>query len=138
MKLDQINKDIPKILKELKKIAVVGISDKSLRDSYMVANFMMNKGYQVFPVNPNYEKVLGKKCYPSLLQIEEKVELVDIFRKSEYVIPVVKEAIHIGAKAVWLQLGVINEDAVKLALDAGLMVVMNHCWKQEYQYLMNE
>ena len=129
-----INKNIPEILRTYKKIAVVGISNKSDRDSYLVAKFMKNKGCHIFPVNPNYKEVLGVKCYSSLLEIDNEIELVNIFRRSEFVLPVVEHAIKIKAKAVWMQLGVIHWDAAKVAFDAGLKVVMNRCWKQEYQH----
>ncbi len=129
-----INKNISEILRIYKKIAVVGISNKSDRDSYLVAKFMKNKGYRIFPVNPNYKEVLGVKCYPSLLEIDNEIELVNIFRRSEFVLPIVEHAIKIKAKVVWMQLGVIHWDAAKAAFDAGLKVVMDRCWKQEYQY----
>ncbi len=129
-----INKNISEILRIYKKIAVVGISNKSDRDSYLVAKFMKNKGYRIFPVNPNYKEVLGVKCYPSLLEIDNEIELVNIFRRSEFVLPIVEHAIKIKAKVVWMQLGVIHWNAAKVAFDAGLKVVMDRCWKQEYQY----
>lgn len=129
-----INKNISEILRTYKKIAVVGISNKSDRDSYLVAKFMKNKGYRIFPVNPNYKEILGVKCYPSLLEIDNEIELVNIFRRSEFVLPIVEHAIKIKAKVVWMQLGVIHWDAAKVAFDAGLKVVMDRCWKQEYQY----
>lgn len=129
---NQINQNIPDILRKYRKIAVVGVSDKPYRDSHIVARFMMNQGYEVFPVNPNLNSVLGVKCYPSLSEIPEKVELVDIFRRPEVVEPIVDEAIRIGARAVWMQLGVVNEPAARKALDAGLEVVMDHCWKIEF------
>ena len=132
-----INEAIPKILSEYKNIAVVGVSKKPDRDSYSVAKFMLLKGYNMTPVNPMYPEVLGKICYPSLVDLPEKIELVDIFRKSDQVLPIVEQAIQIGVKAVWMQLGVINEEAAKLASDAGLKVVMNRCWKIEYQNYMN-
>jgi len=127
-----INQDIVEILENYKKIAVVGLSDKPDRDSYSVANFMLKKGYQVFPVNPNCLKVFDITCYPDLKRISEPVELVDIFRKSEFIEPIVDEAIQIGAKAIWMQLGVINEKAAEKASKAGMKVVMDRCWKIEY------
>jgi len=129
-----INKNIPEILRTYKKIAVVGLSNKSDRDSYLVAKFMKSKGCRIFPVNPNYKEVLGVRCYSSLLEIDNEIELVNIFRRSEFVLPIVKHAIKIKARVVWMQLGVIHWDAAKLAFNAGLKVVMNRCWKQEYQY----
>jgi predicted CoA-binding protein len=127
-----INQDIVEILENYKKIAVVGLSNKPDRDSYSVANFMLKKGYQVFPVNPNCLKVFDITCYPDLKRISEPVELVDIFRKSEFIEPIVDEAIQIGAKAIWMQLGVINEKAAEKASKAGMKVVMDRCWKIEY------
>jgi len=132
-----INDAIPQILSEYKNIAVVGVSTKPDRDSHSVAKYMLMNGYNMIPVNPMYPEVLGKTCYPSLLTLPEKIELVDIFRKSDQVVPIVEQAIQIGARAVWMQLGVINEEAAKLALDAGLKVVMNRCWKIEYQNYSN-
>jgi len=129
---DQINRDIPGIFQKYKKIAVVGASDKPHRDSYQVARVMKQAGYRIFPVNPNVSEILGVECYSTLLEIPENVELVDIFRRPEHVEPIVEHAIQIGAKAVWMQLGVANEAAAKKALDAGLEVIMNRCWKIEY------
>ncbi|GAB4375500.1 MAG: CoA-binding protein [Calditrichia bacterium] len=128
-----MDQEIESIFKNCKRIAVVGISDKPFRDSYRVAQFMKQEGYTVIPVNPNLDKVLGLKCYPTLSDIPETVDLVDIFRRPEVVEPIVDEAIQIGAKAVWLQLGVVNEAAADKARAAGLQVVMDRCWKIEYQ-----
>jgi len=130
--MNRINKEIPEILKKYKKIAVVGISEKNYRASNGVSQYMMNNGYTIIPVNPNYDRVLGIQCFNSLSEIEDQVEIVNIFRRSSEVLPVVEEAIKIKAKAVWMQLGVINEQAAKLALDAGLKVVMDRCIKIEY------
>ncbi len=129
----EINENIPEILKKYRNIAVVGLSDKPFRDSYIVASFMKSHGYRIFPVNPTLNEVLGEKAYPSLLDIPEPVELVDIFRRPEFVDEIVEQAIQIGAKAVWMQLGVVNEAAARKALEAGLEVVMDRCWKIEYQ-----
>ena len=129
----KLNTNIPEILKKYTRIAVVGISDKPGRDSYRIAKFMLEKGNTVYPVNPNYREVLGLNCYSSLREISQPVELVDIFRKSEFVMPVVEEAIQVGAKAIWMQYGVVDPAAAQKALQAGLEVVMDRCWKQEYQ-----
>lgn len=128
----KINSNIPEILKKYKTIAVVGISDKPERDSYRVAQFMLSRGYTVYPINPAVKEVLGLPAYPSLTALPHLVELVDIFRKSEYVLPIVEEAIQKGARAIWMQIGVINSTATQKALDAGLEVVMDRCWKVEY------
>ena len=128
----KINDNILPIIKNLKRIAIVGISDKTYRDSYSVGKFMINQGYEIFPINPNLTEVLGRRCYPSLLDIDSKIDLVVIFRKSDSVIQIVEETIKIKAKAVWMQLNVVNENAAQIALDAALDVVMNRCWKIEY------
>ncbi len=128
---DQINQDIPGILERSKNIAVVGISNKPYRDSYTVTKVLMDYGYRVFPVNPNYDEVLGMKCYGSLKEIKEPIDIVDIFRRPDQVMPVVEEAIEIGARVVWMQLGAENEQAAQKALNAGLQVVMHHCIKVE-------
>ncbi len=133
MENKKINDNIPEILSAYKRIAVVGISNKPERDSADVARYMMKKNYQVYPVNPNYKEVLGLTCYPTLLDIPEPVDLIDIFRRSEEVEAIVDQAIQIGAKAVWMQMGVINRVAAQKALDAGLEVVMNRCWKRDFQ-----
>jgi predicted CoA-binding protein len=123
---------IKRILDECKTIAVVGLSSDPFRPSNGVASFMKKKGYKIFPVNPNETEVLGKKAFATLFEIDEKIDLVNIFRKSEEAGKVVDEAIKIGAKAVWLQEGVIDESAAKRAVDAGLLVVMDRCWLKDY------
>jgi uncharacterized protein len=125
-------KVIRDVLTKCRTIAVAGISDKPDRPSYHVAAYLQDEGYEIIPVNPVLDKVLGQKSYPDLSAIPVKVDLVDIFRKSETVGPVVDEAIKIGAKAVWLQEGVINEAACIKASQAGLMVVMDRCALKEH------
>lgn len=124
--MDWQNDYAEKILKECKTIAVVGLSPNPERDSYTVAKYLMEQGYRVIPVNPMVEEVLGEKSYPDLLSVPVPVDLVDVFRRSELVPPVVEEAIQIGAKAIWFQDGVIHEEAARQALDAGLDVVMDN------------
>jgi predicted CoA-binding protein len=123
---------IERILKECRIIAVVGLSSKPTRPSHGVAAFMQRAGYRIIPVNPNEIEVLGEKAYASLAEVPEKIDLVDVFRRSEEAGAVVDEAIAIGAKAVWLQEGVIDHEAAQRALDAGLMVVMDRCWLKEH------
>ena len=118
-----------------KTIAVVGISDNPERPSNSVAKFLEEHGYQIIPVNPNLAEWEGKKCYPDLLSIPVKVDVVDIFRRPEAVLPIVDEAIAIKAKAVWMQLGIINEEAAAKARKAGIEVVMDRCMKIEYNRL---
>ncbi len=129
---------IKSILTRYKNIAIVGISSKKSRASYSVAKFLMESGYKIFPVNPNYENVLELKCYKSLKDIKDNVEIVNIFRKSEEVKPIVEEAIQIAAKVVWLQEGVINNEAGELALKAGLEVVMNKCIMAELKKIYHQ
>ncbi len=126
--------DIQQLLRETKVIAVVGLSDKPGRPSYDVAGYLMAHGYRVIPVNPMISGWKGLKAYPSLKDIPKdvKVDVVDIFRKSEDVPPVVEEAIGIGARAVWMQLGIVNEAAAGKAREAGLFVVMDRCMKIEH------
>lgn len=123
---------IKQILSDYKTIAVVGLSAKWNRPSHFAAKYMKAHGYKIIPVNPAYDEVLGVKCYPSLLEIPEPVDIVDIFRRSEDVPPIVEDAIKIGAKVVWMQLTVENHAAAKQAKEAGLEVVMNRCVKIEH------
>lgn len=123
---------IKRILDECRTIAVVGLSSNPMRPSNGVASFMQKKGYKVIPVNPNESMVLGEKAFMNLSAVEEKIDLVDIFRRSEEAGTVVDEAIKIGAKAVWLQEGVIDEVAAERAAKAGLLVVMDRCWLKDF------
>ena len=124
-----------KILNEYRTVAVVGASANPERPSYIVASYLAEHGYHIIPVNPNAQQILGKTSYPSLSSIPEPVEVVDIFRRSEEVMSIVEEAIKIGAKAVWMQEGVINEEAASKARDAGLLVVMDKCMFKEHSHL---
>jgi len=112
-------------------IAVVGLSDKPDRESHMVAKALQERGYRIIPVNPNVTEVLGEKSYPNLSAIPEPVDIVDVFRRSDQVVPIAEEAVKIGAKVLWLQLGVINEEAARIASEGGLRVVMDRCIKVE-------
>jgi len=120
------------ILKSCKTIAVVGLSGNPERASNHVGSYLKEKGYRIIPVNPGEKAILGEVCYPDLAAIPEKVDAVDIFRKSEDVLPIVKDAIKIGAKAVWMQEGVINKEAAAEARKAGLKVVMNKCMRKQH------
>lgn len=123
---------IKRILQECKTIAVVGLSSNPFRASNGVAAFMQKKGYRVIPVNPNESDVFGLKSFENLSRVSEKIDLVDIFRRSDEAGSAVDEAMAIGATAVWLQEGVIDEAAAKRAEDAGLLVVMDKCWLKEF------
>jgi predicted CoA-binding protein len=124
--------EIDEILRETKTIAVVGLSDKPSRPSNHVAAYLQQHGYRIIPVNPLVSEVLGERSYGSLRDVPEKVDLVDIFRKSEDVPPIVDDAIAIGARAVWMQEGVVHQAAGDKAHAAGLKVVMDHCVLKEH------
>ncbi len=126
---------ISRILEECRTIAVVGLSSDPFRPSHGVAAYMQRCGYRVIPVNPNESEVLGEKSYGNLAAIPEKVDLVDVFRRSDAAGAVVDEAIAIGAKAVWLQEGVIDSGAAQKAEAAGLLVVMDRCWLKDHYAL---
>ncbi|MDP1611105.1 MAG: CoA-binding protein [Sulfuritalea sp.] len=124
-----------RVLQGNRVIAVVGLSPNWNRPSYFAAKYMLEHGYTVIPVNPGATEILGRKCYPDLAAIPGHVDLVDVFRKPEDVMPIAEEAIRIGAKCLWLQLGVINREAAARAAAAGLDVVMDRCVKIEYARL---
>ena len=124
-----------KILKTYRKVAVVGLSPKPDRPSHRVASYLKGQGYRIIPVNTYAKEILGETCYTSLSSIPEPVDVVDIFRRPEAVLPIVEDAIKIGAKAVWMQEGVINEEAASLAKEAGLLVVMDRCMLKEHRKL---
>ena len=128
---------IPEILESVKTIAVVGISDKPERDSYSVARYLHDAGYEIVPVNPTISDWNGIKSYPDLKSLpkEKKIDLVDVFRKPDAVFPVVQEALEIKPKVLWLQEGVINEQAADLAKKGGLLVVMDRCMMKEHRKL---
>ena len=121
-----------RILKTNRVIAVVGLSANWWRPSYFVAKYLQAHGYRVIPVNPAYQEVLGEKCYASLKEIPDQVDMVDCFRKAGEIPALAEDAIAIGAKCLWMQLGVVNDEAAKRATAAGLDVVMDHCVKIEH------
>lgn len=123
---------ISRILSECRTIAVVGLSSDSTRPSNSVSSYMRRNGYKVVPVNPNETEVFGETAYPNLALVPDKIDLVDVFRRSEEAGRAVDEAIAIGASAVWLQEGVIDQAAAERALAAGLLVVMDRCWLKEH------
>ena len=125
------DQEIAQLLSTARTIAVVGLSGNPDRPSYGVAQYLQSKGYRILPVNPTIDSVLGEKCYASVSETPEKadvkVDIVDVFRRSEFVPALAEEAIEIGARCLWLQLGVIHEEAARRARDAGLLVVMDRC-----------
>ncbi|MDA8354278.1 MAG: CoA-binding protein [Firmicutes bacterium] len=130
-------KTIRRLLKEAKHIAVVGLSDKPDRTSHMIAKALQQAGYRIFPVNPMLDgPVLGERPYASVQEIEDEVDIVDVFRRSEHCVPVAEDAVAAGAGAIWFQEGVINEEAAEIAEEAGLTVVMDRCIKVDHALLL--
>jgi uncharacterized protein len=123
------------ILLNHRTIAVVGCSPKAHRDSNSIARLLMSRGNRVIPINPGHHEILGVPCYPSLIEVPEKVDMVDVFRRSEYVPEIAHHAVAIGAKILWTQLGVFSEEAAEIAQKAGITVVMNRCPAIEYRRL---
>jgi predicted CoA-binding protein len=126
---------IPDLLRRSRTIAVVGLSSKKFRPSYGVAEYMKEHGYRIIPVNPNEVEVLGEKSYSRIEDVPEHIDIVDIFRRPEFVAPIVESAIRLGAGAIWMQEGVVHEDAAKMAREAGLAVVMDRCILKEHMRL---
>lgn len=124
---------IEEILKQSHTIAVVGVSNNPERPSYIVAKYLKEHGYRIIPVNPQLKELLGETSYPDLLSIPYPVDVVDIFRRSEEVPSIVDQAIKMGAKVVWMQEGIINEEAANKARQAGLTVVMDKCMKKQHE-----
>ena len=125
------------ILERSKAIAIVGLSPDEQKPSNIVARYLKNAGYKIIPVNPQHEKILGEKSYGSLSMIPERVDIVDIFMRSDKVVPIVKEAVKIKPGVVWLQLGIVNEEAKKIASDSGITFYMDVCIKQEHERLFS-
>ncbi len=126
------NEEITDILTKYRRVAVVGLSPKNERPSFRVAKYLMGNGYDIVPVNPMHEKILGKTSYASLLHIPGEIEIVDIFRKASMVKEIVEQAIEKGARVIWMQEGIVNNAAAKRAREAGLKVVMDKCMVKEH------
>ena len=129
------NATVRRVLDSTRTIAMVGLSGNWYRPSYFAAKYLLDCGYRVIPVNPNYEEILGQKVYPDLQSIPEPVEVVDLFQRAEAVPQYVQPAIDIGAKVLWLQLGIVNNEAAAQASAAGLTVIQDRCMKIEYARL---
>jgi predicted CoA-binding protein len=127
---------IRRILTQSRTIAVVGLSAHWYRPSYFAAKYMQDHGYRIIPVNPTHPEILGEKSYPTLTDIPEPVDIVDCFRRPEEIVPIAREAVAKGAKVLWMQLGIRNDEAAQIASDAGLDVVMNHCVKIEHARIL--
>ena len=129
--MNDINKNYLKaILQNIKNIAIVGVSSNPEKDSFKVMKFLLDQGYNIFPVNPKEKDILGIRCYPSLKSINEKVDMVDMFRAKEFIFDLTKEAIEINANVIWMQEGIIDEKSSSLAMSSGLKVVMGECPKK--------
>ncbi|MFO1313292.1 MAG: CoA-binding protein [Burkholderiales bacterium] len=127
---------IRRILAQSRSIAVVGLSANWYRPSNFAAKYMLDKGYRVIPVNPAYQEVLGQRCFATLAAIGEPVDIVDCFRKPADIVPIAREAVAIGAKVLWMQLGIRNDEAARIALDGGLDVVVDRCVKIEHARIL--
>ena len=130
------DKEMKEILLSIKTIASVGLSSSDGKESYWIVSYLKEQGYRIIPVNPTATEILGEKVYPSLSAIPDKVDVVQVFRKSEDVPPVVDEAIKIGAKVVWMQESIVNEEAAQKARAAGLQVVMDACMRATHRRLI--
>jgi uncharacterized protein len=128
--------ELRQILEQARVVAVVGLSDDPNRESYHVAEYLSDHGYQIIPVNPTIKEALGERSYASLLDVNVPVDVIDIFRRAEAVPAIVDDAIAVGAKVVWMQLGIVNEQAAARARSAGLKVVMNRCMMLEHESLL--
>ena len=129
-------KKIRGILRESKTIAVVGLSPKPHRPSHQVARYLMEAGYTIIPVNPGHDALLGLTCYPNLRAIPTQVDMVDIFRRSEAVMNIIDDAVAVGARFIWMQEGIVNQEAAAKAEAAGLIVVMDRCTKIDHMNLL--
>jgi uncharacterized protein len=130
---DELKKEL---LETIKVIAMVGLSPNEDKPSNVVAKYLKDAGYRVIPVNPQYDEILGEKCFHSLSEIPEKVDVVDIFMRADKVVPVVEEAVKLKPKCVWLQLGIVSEEAKKIVGTHGIMFVMDACIKREHERLL--
>ncbi len=134
--MNDLDKAKKKMLEETKSIAIVGVSADQEKSSFEVAYYMREFGYKIYPINPKLKEWMGQPAYPDLLSLPEKVDVVNIFRPSDQVMPFVEQSIQIGAKCVWLPLGIVNQEAAKKARDAGLIVFMDSCMMIEYGRLI--
>ncbi|MBB6671114.1 CoA-binding protein [Cohnella nanjingensis] len=128
--------EIKTILQHANTIAVVGLSDDPSKTSHMVSEAMQRKGYRIIPVNPNAETILGEKCYAKLADVPEPIDIVNVFRRPEHTPPIAEEAVAAGAKVLWLQLGIANDEAARIAQAGGLTIIMDRCIKVEDSILL--
>ena len=130
------DEELKQILAQARTIASVGLSSNPSKESYGVAAYLQDQGYRVIPVNPGADQILGSKAFPDLTSISEPIDVVQLFRRSEEVLPFVQQAIQIGAKVVWMQVGISNPEAAALAESAGVRVVMDRCMREEHKRLI--
>lgn len=126
------HKILQKLFSELITIVIVGLSPKENRPSYQVARYLKNAGYQIIPVNPGHQEILGEICYPDVLSVPVDIDVVDIFRRADQVLPVARQAIAVGAKVLWMQQGIVNQEAERIAEQAGMLVIMDRCLKVDH------
>ncbi|WP_048152694.1 CoA-binding protein [Palaeococcus ferrophilus] len=137
MPVDRMDdEEVREILTNYRKIALVGASPKPERDANRVMRYLLEHGYEVYPVNPRYDEVLGRKCYPSVLEVPDEVEIVDLFVRPEFTMDYVEQAVKKGAKVVWFQFRTYDRDAFKRAREMGLTAVAHRCIKQEHERLL--
>lgn len=130
--------EIKHILQEANNIAVVGLSDDPSKVSHMVSAAMQKKGYRIIPVNPKADSILGETCYASLKEVPDRIDIVNVFRRPEHTPPIAEEAVAVGAKVLWMQLGIANDEAAEIAEAGGLQVIMDRCIKVEDSILLPE
>jgi len=130
-------KQIRDILRDCSTIAVVGLSPKPVRPSHQVALYMLREGYRVIPVNPGHDSILGLTCHPDLLAVPERIDIVNIFRRSEQVLPIVRDAVTREARVIWMQEGIVNREAAELAAGRGMTVIMDRCIMVDHQQLFS-
>lgn len=138
MEGNRVTDNIRDILETCRNIAVVGLSPKPHRDSFMVARYMQEKGYRIIPIHPKAREILGERVYPDLGQVPDRIDMVNVFRASDKILPVAREAIYVKPKVFWTQVGIENAAAARLLEDAGIRVVMNKCLKIEHMEIRGE
>jgi len=131
MQLTQ-RKNLQKLFSEMMTIVIVGLSPKENRPSHQVARYLQNAGYQIIPVNPGHQEILGEVCYPDVLSVPVQIDVVDIFRRADQVLPVARQAIAAGARVLWMQQGIVNKEAARIAEQAGMRVIMDRCLKVDH------
>ena len=128
--------EIDRILDSYRNVAIIGLSNNKEKPSYMVGDYLKRHGFRIYPVNPRYETILDERCYPDLLSISDQIDIVDIFRKPAAIPQIVEDAIGCGARVIWMQSGIVNNQAAQRAKEAGLRVIMSRCMMMEHKRFM--